>query len=125
MPALPGDSSAGDVPPYVGRRARNAIVRTWTRVRRHRSVEPLAPAKAALASHRPYPFPGRPLVVLHERDTAVYTDHAETTWTALGTDGIDVVVLPGDGHAMLEHGGVTKLSAVLCSWLASVTADPL
>ena len=28
----------------------------------------------------------------------------ETTWRALGTDGLDVVVLPGDGHAMLEHG---------------------
>jgi hypothetical protein len=64
-------------------------------------------------------FPGRPLVVLHEDDAARYTSDPEADWAALGTEGVDVVVLPGSDHAMLEADGVAGLGVVLATWAAS------
>ncbi len=117
-----------DVAPYLAQRARNVGARTWGRLRRRHVVETRTAAQAAQAAralHQPQPFPGRPLAVLHRDDTALYTDRPGDTWATLGTDGVDVVVLTGGGHAMLEDGGVGALASVLGTWAASVAAKPL
>ena len=113
------------VPGYLARRLRNAGARTFGRLRGRDTIEtPNAGqmAQAALASHRPRPLPGRPLVVLHRDDTAVYTEHPETAWAALGTEGVHVIVVRGSSHTMLEEAGVQELGSVLGAWAASIAA---
>jgi thioesterase domain-containing protein len=104
--------------PYLAERSRSAARQGWRRLR----GEPDAwssPAQAALALHRPEPFPGRPLVVLHRDDASRYTSDPTADWGALGTEGVEVVLLPGGDHAMLEPRGVCALAEVLGAWAAS------
>ena len=104
-----------EIPGYAWKRLRSVTGRA--RRRAHATPEPTQAqlAQAALGPHRPQRFPGTPLVVLHELDTALYTADAETEYRALGTDGIELLMLPGSDHAMLEHG-VDDLVAVLEEW---------
>jgi thioesterase domain-containing protein len=59
------------------------------------------------------------LLVLHEEDSAGYTKDPERDWAGLATEGVDVEVLPGGDHAMLEEPGVERLAAILEARLAA------
>jgi amino acid adenylation domain-containing protein len=109
---------------YVARRSRSVAARAWRRARGRPSTA-AGVAQAALESHRPLPFPGRPLVVLHDADAAEYTARPAVEWDALGTEGVDVLLLPGSDHAMLEGRGAEALAAVLETWAGSRTPSRL
>ena len=76
----------------------------------------MSSAQLALCSHRPAPFPGRPLVVVHGDDAVRYTSDPGAHWSWLGAEGVEVVVLAGADHAMLEVPGVAALASVLAAW---------
>jgi len=107
-----------ELPRYLALRARNLAQRTIKRT--SDDVPAMSPsaraAQEALASHRPSPFPGRPLVVLHQEDTALYSSDPEGDWAALGSEGIELVIAPGSAHSMLEADNVSVLAGVLTSW---------
>lgn len=71
----------------------------------------------ALAAHRPTAYPGRALVVLHERETALYTNDPTRDWQELA-ERVDIEVVPGADHAMLEEPGVNRLAALIHDRLA-------
>jgi len=48
-----------------------------------------------------------------------YTDDPARDWATLATEGVDVKILPGLDHAMLEEPGVADLAALLRARLAS------
>ena len=73
----------------------------------------------AFSAHDPGVYPGKALLILHEDDTALYTDNPVQSWAALAEE-IDVTVLPGGGHAMLEEPGSARLAALLNEHLSSV-----
>ena len=62
----------------------------------------------ALDRLEPRAFPGRALLVLHDDDTADYTTNPELEWASLAHE-VEVVLLPGRDHAMLEEPGVRRL----------------
>ena len=107
--------------PYLARRATNAARQGWGRLRGARTG--LSPAQLALVTHQPAMFPGRPLVVLHQHDAVRYTSNPGADWAPLGSKGVDVVVVPGSDHAMLEVPGVSALANVLTTWAESAEAD--
>lgn len=113
---------------YLADRARNVAHRSLSGILDSVGPRPESSvsraAQEALAAHRPQPFPGRPLVVLHEEDTALYSTDPEEDWAGLGSEGIELVVLPGSDHAMLEPTGVDGLAAVLRRWASGVAAAP-
>jgi amino acid adenylation domain-containing protein len=112
-----------EMPSYVTRRVRNVLARArgGSRDRREEGARGGgAAAQSALSAHRPGWFPGRPLVVLHRDDSTPYIEHPERDWAGLGTDGVDVVVVPGASHAMLEDGA-GELAGVLRSWAETAT----
>jgi len=105
---------------YLSRRG-VALLRRTLPLGRSRVEEPSgwSAIQASLAAHRPEPCPGRPLVVLHDDDSSEYTDDPERDWTGLGLEGVEVEVLPGGDHDMLEEPGVARLAALLDARLAT------
>ena len=63
-------------------------------------------------THDPKTFPGRALVVLHADETAQYTSTPEQEWARLA-DEIELAMLPGSSHAMLDEPGVRALETLL------------
>jgi len=114
-----------ELPRYLALRIRNLAQRAIKRASDDVSdtSSSARAAQEALASHRPSPFPGRPLVVLHEEDTALYSSDPERDWAALGSEGIEVVIAPGSMHAMLESDGASALADVLTTWTAGASDE--
>jgi len=114
-----------ELPRYLALRIRNLARRTIARAS-HDVSDTSSVARAAqeaLASHRPSPFPGRPLVVLHEEDTALYSSDPERDWAALGSEGIELVIAPGSTHSMLESDNASALADVLTTWTADASGE--
>jgi len=113
--SLPAPESAR----YLAQRGINLFRRHFPLRRFWAEEHPSALAvQAGLLRHTFEPYPGRALLVLHERDTSEYTDDPERDWAGLATQGVDVEVLPGGDHAMLEEPGVGRLAAILEARLA-------
>lgn len=105
---------------YLTTRAANLLARA-TRLRRtdatsHSVYDAI---QVALTAHRPARYPGAAVVVLHQEDTATYTEDPLRDWAKLA-DNIDLVILPGRDHAMLEEPGVARLADIVRERLASV-----
>ena len=105
---------------YLATRAANLLARA-TRLRRtdatsHSVYDAI---QVALAAHRPARYPGAAVVVLHQDDTAIYTENPLRDWAKLA-DTIELVILPGRDHAMLEEPGVARLADIVRERLASV-----
>jgi amino acid adenylation domain-containing protein len=113
---LPVRQSAG----YVSRRGLNLLRRTPVLRRLWLERHPSANAvQAGIDGHSPEPYPGRLLLVLHEDDSSEYTDDPRRDWAGLATAGVDVELLPGSDHAMLEVSGVERLATLLEARLAT------
>ena len=97
-------------PRYVGRRIANLVAQTTDAP--SESTRTARAFQRALARHEPRSFPGRALVVLHADDTADFTENPEREWAPLARE-VEVVLLPGGGHAMLEEPGVRRLAELL------------
>ena len=101
-------------PRYLARRGVNVANRTRRRIGlgSSRPVSPYEALQRALAAHRPATYGGTALVVLHEDETAAYTDDPGRDWAALA-EHVDLEVLPGAEHSMLELPGVARLGELL------------
>jgi thioesterase domain-containing protein/acyl carrier protein len=112
---------ARERPRYLLARASNLRSRAGARIGRRGSVDswPHEVVERAFSAHDPGVYPGKALVILHEDDTALYTDDPVHSWAALA-EQIDVTVLPGRGHAMLEEPGSVRLAALVNEHLSSI-----
>jgi amino acid adenylation domain-containing protein len=100
---------------YLAIRARNLAGRMYGRMAR--KPEPVE-LHRVLGLHRPDRFPGQALVILHAEETAEYTADPRREWAGLADD-LDVVLLPGRDHAMLEEPGLRELAALLRDRIAA------
>jgi amino acid adenylation domain-containing protein len=91
---------------YLARRFASLVSRPF---RRQELV--LTDAQQALLHHEPQTYPGRTLVVLHDLDVPPAGKHVGG-WKRLSAT-VDVLVLPGTDHDMLEDPGVRRLAEVL------------
>jgi amino acid adenylation domain-containing protein len=107
--ALAGELPLREKTRYMAVRARNLVGRAYARLARKPAPGDLF---RILELHRPNRFPGQALVILHAEETAEYTADPRREWAGLAND-VDVVVLPGRDHAMLEEPGVKELAALL------------
>jgi amino acid adenylation domain-containing protein len=90
---------------YLARSGTNLLLRPvrWKR-------NPHLPAVyAALAAYAPGPYEGSALVLLHEEDTAPYTADPQRDWRGLASS-VEIVMLPGRDHAMMEEPGVEAVA---------------
>jgi thioesterase domain-containing protein len=112
---------ARERPRYLAMRGVNVLSRSWGRVGRRdsRSSSLHETLQRALATHRPATYPGSALLVLHKDETAFYTDDPGHEWSALA-EHIDLEVLPGAEHAMLEEPGVGRLAELIHDRLSSI-----
>lgn len=113
---------ARERPLYLAKRGVNVLTRMWRRVTR-RDPLPTSAHEAlqlGLAAHRPAVYPGRALVVLHAEETVAYTEDPARDWAALA-DHVELEVLPGADHAMLEEPGVGRLAELIHERLFSVS----
>lgn len=114
-------------PAYVGARLGSVLARASRRLH-SRAAEPIVSrataAADALAQHRPEPYVGRPLVVMHRDDTDAYSSRPERDWAGLGSDGVELMLVPGGDHAMLETPGAAELARLIDTWATSVATDP-
>ncbi|MDH5281524.1 MAG: AMP-binding protein, partial [Thermoleophilia bacterium] len=108
-------------PRYLATRGINLLTRTWRRIGRRepQSMSVHDNLLHALAMHRPTAYPGQALVVLHAEETAVYTENPARDWAALA-DHVDIEVLPGAEHAMLEEPGSGRLAELIHDRLSSI-----
>ena len=79
----------------------------------------------AVLTHDADTFSGRALVVLHACETTQYTSAPEQEWARLA-DEIELAMLPGSFHAMLDEPGVRALGALLleATRLSDAMPDP-
>lgn len=105
---------AHERPTYIGRRIANLVTGTARRATGTLDDDALVVAafERALTLHLPRRFPGRALVVLHEDDTALYTDNPQREWAPLA-DYVEIALVPGALHAMLEKPAVGRLAELL------------
>jgi hypothetical protein len=77
-----------------------------------------APVRDVIVSnHRATPYKGRLVVVLGRDARPSYLRDAERELSGLANDGVSVVMLPGDEHAMLTSPVSDDLARVLRSQL--------
>ena len=108
-------------PRYLVTRAANLRHRAWSRIRRRGSADSRFREgfQRALSAHDPGVYPATALVILHADETVLYTDDPSRVWAALA-EKLDVAVLPGAGHAMLERPGVARLASLLDERLSAI-----
>ena len=112
---------APERPRYLVRRGLNVLTRIGKRVGRQgsQSTSVHDALQRAHAAHHPVTYRGRTLVVLHAEETVLYTDDPARDWAALA-DHIDLEVLPGAEHAMLEEPGSSRLAELIHDRLSSI-----
>jgi amino acid adenylation domain-containing protein len=106
---------------YLATRGVNVLRRSSERVGRRRVGPSLFETlQRALAEHEPATYPGTALLILHEEETSVYSEDPKHDWARIA-ERIDLEVLPGADHAMLEGSGIDRLAALLADRLASIS----
>jgi hypothetical protein len=105
---------ARERPRYLATRATNLIGRAGSRIRRRPRPDSrlLESLQQAIATHQPRAFPGTALLVLHRDETGAYTNDPERIWEGLA-DRVELALLPGADHAMLERPGISQLAALI------------
>jgi amino acid adenylation domain-containing protein len=114
------DLPARERPRYVATRIANILVRTSRRPIERQSANQAL--RQAVAANEPETFTGSALVVLHADDTCEYTETPEQEWAPLAEE-IELALLPGSFHAMLDEPGVRALETLLRE--AICTSDAL
>ncbi len=79
----------------------------------------LAPPRTSINRSRGA-YPGSIELVLGEVTTARYSEAPAHDWRALATDGVRVLVLPGEDNDMLKEPLVDELAAHLNELLSTV-----
>ena len=63
-------------------------------------------SREVFARYNARPYPGRALLVLSREETTTYSSDPESDWSGLCSNGVDVLMLPGNHHAILGEPNV-------------------
>ena len=86
----------------LGRSAR-LILRLARLVRARAGTSVVSKSKKAFSRYAPRPYPGRAVLVLSREETATYSSDPGSDWRLLCSDGVDLILLPGDHEAILAE----------------------
>ncbi len=96
--------TAGKAAAYLVRTAARPVLRA---IRGSGSPpRPEAACSAAFDRYIPRAYEGRAFLVLAEKETAAYSDDPQADWRGLCTEGVDVLVVPGDHQDVLVEPNV-------------------
>jgi amino acid adenylation domain-containing protein len=96
--------TAGRGAAYLVRTAARPVLRA---VRgRGSSHQPQSACRAAFDRYTPRPYDGRAFLILAETETASYSDDPGADWHDLCSEGVDVLIVPGDHHEVLVEPNV-------------------